>query len=272
MKIIHLSDLHFGRQNDTLVAQFLALQGELGADFYIISGDLTQNAFPEEFGHAAAFLKSLPGPYMCVPGNHDIPGRDLHARFSDPYLHYRTHISDNLEPYREGPDVRISGLNSTRAVLPDWNWANGGVSEAQIQSLKTQTDGFSGHVHICVMHHPLELPSFLDFTCRVWGGKRALMEMHKMGVDLILSGHSHHAVFQVIHNPRLNEKPLMLLNAGSALSTRLRAQSNSFNILSITPERVDIDIFIHRDGYFQMAESHAFPVRARLSEGHPASR
>lgn len=88
LRLLHLSDLHFGPETDP-VAMFQPLErdirdadGDLGfskLDYLVISGDLTQRASREEFERASRFLRLLIdtfdlSPLRCliVPGNHDL--------------------------------------------------------------------------------------------------------------------------------------------------------------------------------------------------------
>ena len=70
--IAHLSDLHFGRTEDKVVAALLADLERHRPDLVIISGDLTQRARSHQFAEARAFLSHIPAPALVVPGNHDL--------------------------------------------------------------------------------------------------------------------------------------------------------------------------------------------------------
>ena len=71
--LVHLSDLHFGKVDATLLAPLRALVERLEPDVVVVSGDLTQRARSAQFQQARHFLDSLPGPQIVVPGNHDVP-------------------------------------------------------------------------------------------------------------------------------------------------------------------------------------------------------
>ena len=70
--VVHLSDLHFGRVDDTLLEPLSRLVNELNPNVVVVSGDLTQRAKDEQFKQARAWLDTLPGPQIIVPGNHDL--------------------------------------------------------------------------------------------------------------------------------------------------------------------------------------------------------
>jgi len=79
--IVHLSDLHFGRVDQALLAPITAQIHALQPDLVVVSGDLTQRARSIQFEQAKAFLDGLPQPQIVVPGNHDIPLHNVAARF-----------------------------------------------------------------------------------------------------------------------------------------------------------------------------------------------
>ena len=54
-RIIHLSDLHFGRDRPELMAPLLERINGLNADLVAISGDLTQRARNRQFQQARTF-------------------------------------------------------------------------------------------------------------------------------------------------------------------------------------------------------------------------
>ena len=64
----------------------------------VVSGDLTQRAKSEEFEAARAWLDTLPGPQIIVPGNHDISLYNVFRRFLQPLTRYKRYITDDLAP------------------------------------------------------------------------------------------------------------------------------------------------------------------------------
>ena len=71
--IAHLSDLHFGRHDETVAAYLLASIRQAQPDIIVITGDLTQRGRHRQFAAARAFLARLPKPILVIPGNHDVP-------------------------------------------------------------------------------------------------------------------------------------------------------------------------------------------------------
>src|SRR3954469_2042372 len=95
--IIHLSDLHFGRTDPSVVEPLVATVAELRPDAIAVSGDLTQRARGEQFREARAFLDRLPPvPQIVVPGNHDVPLWNAFKRFAQPLANFRRYITADL--------------------------------------------------------------------------------------------------------------------------------------------------------------------------------
>ena len=118
------------------VFMLAACLAEVRPDLTVISGDFTQAGRRREFKRAQEFLRALPGPYFCVPGNHDVPARDLLRRFADPYGRYVKAIGAVQPPVFANELAIVAGINSARRALPHWNWANGAVSAAQRRYLE----------------------------------------------------------------------------------------------------------------------------------------
>ncbi|MEL7089199.1 MAG: metallophosphoesterase, partial [Planctomycetota bacterium] len=133
MRVIQLSDPHLGPtthpdgtsagnhqrawQNAERVAE--QLRGRPDADelIVVITGDLTDEGHvnPAEYPPAVAWLKSLPGTVLAVPGNHDV-GNFVSARatptVSETYLaRWREHVGDDRFAFA-ADGTRLLGLNS----------------------------------------------------------------------------------------------------------------------------------------------------------------
>ena len=94
--IAHLSDLHFGRHDETAAERLLADLSRRHPDVVVITGDLTQRARHRQFAAARAFLDRLPWPVIVLPGNHDVPLYDVVQRFVGRLARYRRYICDEL--------------------------------------------------------------------------------------------------------------------------------------------------------------------------------
>ena len=133
--LAHISDLHLGTEDPAIAAALLAeLDGTTSPApaLVAVSGDLTQRARDQELRLARTFLDRLPGPYLVVPGNHDIPLYNVFARFTDGLRRYRELITRDLVPafaddpnkddrakcHRYSPSSARLDLNSTSCGSP----------------------------------------------------------------------------------------------------------------------------------------------------------
>jgi len=71
--IIQFADIHFGVEDKEAVAAIAATVETLKPDVTVICGDITQNGKIDEFFAARDWIRSLPGPKVITPGNHDTP-------------------------------------------------------------------------------------------------------------------------------------------------------------------------------------------------------
>jgi Calcineurin-like phosphoesterase len=97
--IAHLSDLHFGRHDETVAERLLGDLREAQPDLIVITGDLTQRGRHRQFAAARAFLEKLPPPILVVPGNHDVPLYDIVERFLGRLARYRRYICAEQQPF-----------------------------------------------------------------------------------------------------------------------------------------------------------------------------
>ncbi len=67
MKLLHISDLHFGHHDPALAAGFADDINAQKPDLVVASGDFTQVGTKEEFEQAREFLDRLDAPIFAVP-------------------------------------------------------------------------------------------------------------------------------------------------------------------------------------------------------------
>ena len=211
--LVHLSDLHFGRVDAELLQPLRSRIEALGPDLLVVSGDLTQRAKPRQFREAKAFLDSLPRPQLVVPGNHDVPLYNVLARFLRPLGGYRRAIGSDVEPSYLDDEIAVLGVNSARALT----FKGGRVNGAQLERVQQALAGLPpGVVRIVVTHHPFEAPERL-------AGR---------GVDVVMTGH--------VHAASAAGRSVLVVQAGTATSSRTRETPNSFNLLRISSRRIDV--------------------------------
>lgn len=243
--VLHASDLHFGRAAPETIELFRREIVRQRPDLVILSGDFTQIGNRDEFKQAREFIASIPAPVFAVPGNHDIPRFQTWLRFTDPMRRYRDYISPLVDSVFENDHCFVVGINTARPVLPHWNWANGMISAEQVDFVHRHfRHAPNDKVRIFVCHHPLVNVAGAPIDTVVWGSTDLLGVLESQAVDIVLTGHIHHASILPTESERRG--PVMIGSA-SATSTRLRRQSNGYNLLHIGPEAVNIEL-VHWDG------------------------
>lgn len=244
--ILHASDLHFGMADEVIVASFLKEIETRNPDLVVLSGDFTQVGSRSEFKAASDFIEKISAPVMTVPGNHDIPRFALYERFFDPMRRYREFISPMEDTVYDEDDVFLVAINTARPIVPHWNWANGMVSKDQVQFVSNQFRyAPEGKVRILVCHHPLTNVETVPIDTIVWNSADLLHALEEQCVDLVLTGHVHHASIL----PREEGAPAgpVMVGSASATSTRLRSQTNGYNLIRIEKHKLHVDL-IHWDG------------------------
>ena len=237
--LVHLSDLHFGRVDRSLLEPLCARVRGLAPHLVVVSGDLTQRAKPAEFREARAFLDSLPAPRLVVPGNHDVPLYNVFQRFFQPLDKFARHISRNLEPAHVDDEMAVVGINTARSSV----FKGGRVNEAQIARVRGILCRLPAAVtRIVVTHHPFDLPPGHGSRQLVGHARQAMQMFARCGADILLSGHLHesHASDTRLRY-QIDDYAALVVQAGTATSTRGRGEANSFNVLQIERPCVRIE-------------------------------
>ncbi|MFA5592796.1 MAG: metallophosphoesterase [Micavibrio sp.] len=242
--ILHASDLHFGKSSFERVELFYQEIERQRPDLVILSGDFTQIGSRAEFMAARDFIARISAPVFTVPGNHDIPRYRPALRFLDPMRRYRDYITPLVDTVYEDNYNFVVGINTARPALPHWNWANGMISREQIEFVYRQfRHAPNDKARIFVCHHPLVNVTGAPIDTVVWGSTDLMHVLEEQQVDLVLTGHIHHASIFAQETAR---GPAMV-GSSSATSTRLRGQGNGYNILRVKPAHIDVEL-IHWDG------------------------
>ena len=87
-RLFHVSDLHFGREDEAAVLWFADAVRAERPDAVVMTGDLTMRATSAEYASAARYLQGLGVPVTVEPGNHDIPLYNVAARLLTPCAKY----------------------------------------------------------------------------------------------------------------------------------------------------------------------------------------
>lgn len=259
--IAHLSDLHFGADEPAVVAALAEDIAQTPPDLVAVSGDLTQRARVREFEAAARFLRALPAPVLAVPGNHDVTPFDLLERFADPWGRWRSYIAAETEPAWTNGGVAVIGLNTARRGGLYLNWARGRVGGTRLGRLERRLAALHESVfRIVVAHHPFAPPAMAP-SARVVGGATPALELFdRHRVRLVLTGHLHLPDI----GPARNAAGVLLVQAATATSHRLRGAPNAYNRIVISADRAHVTTRVWEGGTWRDTSATASVIPAPI--------
>lgn len=237
--LVHLSDVHFGRVDAAIIEPLIKTVGVLKPDVVAVSGDLTQRARSVQFREARAFLDRLPNPQIVVPGNHDVPLYNVFSRFVQPLDKYRRYITNDLEPFYADDEIAVLGINTARSLT----FKGGRVNEEQVALMREKLCPFDKNiVKIVVTHHPFDLPEGYDDSELVGRARMAMETLADCGADVFIAGHLH--VSHTGHTAKrykIGDHSALVIQAGTATSTRGRGEANSFNVIRIEYPNITVE-------------------------------
>jgi 3',5'-cyclic AMP phosphodiesterase CpdA len=248
--LVHLSDLHFDRVDRGVVDALAETVKRIAPDVIAVSGDLTQRARSHQFVDARAFLESLPAPKIVVPGNHDVPLYNVFARLFNPLGAYRRHITADLHPRYADQEVMVVGTNTTRSLTI----AGGGIRRRELRRICEVLTGVDESViKMVVGHHPFDIPHAGATIGRGRPGSEAVELLAQTGVDVFLTGHLHVTYAgPTATRYKVGGRTAIVVEAGTATSTRVRGEPNAFNMLRVDPTAIVVEHLVWR------SESRAF--------------
>ena len=277
IRLVHLSDIHFGAYVD--LAQVAALERglpELAPAAIVISGDLSQRARHGEFQRALAFvdLCRAVAPTLVIPGNHDVRwwASPFGLRGEGPkYRHYRHYFGDVLGPVLRVPGALIVGLVSANGLAPgSVTWkprdltVKGHLPQQELARAQAAFDAASpGDWRVVALHHNV----LRGQISNRWGLARPIQAQEglaRSGAELVLCGHDHQeAVGQLAGGP--------VVATSSTHTTMTRGKRPSvFNLIELNSGSAVVRHLRWIDGGFQSGESFEFDRRGRATVSEPA--
>ena len=241
MRLLQVSDPHFGTERPEVAEGLLRLAHALVPDVVMLSGDITQRARHAQFASARAFFDKLlqrpasepPAVLVAIPGNHDIPLFNLAARAFWPYAGFRAHFGRDLEAQWQSPALQLTTVNTTRR----WRHKDGQISSAQIERVAQRLrQATPEQLRVVVAHHPMAVPRDSERKNLLHGSQVALQRWAQAGADLVLGGHIHLPGVLPLHDmlPGLTRR-MWVVQAGTAVSRRVRQEAdNSVNVLRLS--------------------------------------
>lgn len=228
IRLFHVSDVHFGREDRAAIDWFGRKVREEQPDAIVMTGDLTMRARAREFAAAGEWLESLGRPVTVEVGNHDLPYFNLWARLFTPYRRYRA-IEARIEKPLDVQGVAVVPLKTTARAQFRLNWSKGYVSLHALQKSLALVEAVpAGDLVFVAAHHPL-IEAGTKGSARTRRGREALAALATAGAHAVLTGHVHDP-FDIAHE--VAGRTVRLIGAGT-LSERVRSQPPSFNEIRI---------------------------------------
>ena len=224
LTICQFSDIHCGSTYfvpDLLERSILEIN-DLNPTAVVVSGDLTDAGYRQEFGAAAEYVRRFRCEHvMVIPGSHD--SRTVG------YIPFERLFGERYSCISFEGAVMV-GVDSSE---PDLN--DGRVGREHYGFIRDAFAGAKERLKIFVIHHHLiPIPGTGRERNIIFDAGDVLELLDEVGADLVLSGHKH-----VPYSWRLED--IFTVNAGTTSTTRLRGNTRPcYNIIEIEEGRVRV--------------------------------
>ncbi len=178
--IAHITDIHAGSPYfiSNLITRTVEELNEIKPDVVVITGDLTNMGFRQEFTTAKAFIDKIECENMVIiPGNHD--ARNVGWVHFEELFGPRHKVLDLV-------DATIVALDSSE---PDLDI--GRIGRERYRWLHEQFTGKKGIKIFAMHHHLLPVPGTGRERNMVYDAGDLLEVLLRSEVDLVLTGHKH---------------------------------------------------------------------------------
>ncbi len=222
MRIVHISDLHFGEELvRSKVEKAVKQINELEPDLVVVTGDLSCWGIHSELREAFETLEKLKPDYFVVPGNHDARNNGIEF--------FELYFGDRKRVYRDG-EVVIVGVDSTQPDIDD-----GYVGFEQRRWIAEQVR--KDKINILALHHHIVPIPDTGRERNVLIDAGDVVEMLiNLGFALVLAGHRH-----MPYSIRLMRTHI--IHAGSLGSFKILGMpDHNYNIIDIDDETVSLKL------------------------------
>jgi 3',5'-cyclic AMP phosphodiesterase CpdA len=260
-RVLHVSDLHFGRNDKPESLEALGrLVEESRPELVIASGDLTHRGLRAQHERAAGFLRSLELPLLTIPGNHDIP-YSFPRRFTQPWREFER-LWETTEPTYSSDTLVVAGLNSVRP----WRHQSGRLRDAQVEKAAGTFTGIPTTAYrIVTLHHHLLGAPWRSRKKPVAKRNRVLAGLVEAGADLILAGHIHQSTVAErrefeLASPEGEHAVVVSIAPGFGQPRpNRRGEARGLHVYDIGADRLRILTYIWREDGWGLTAARTFP-------------
>ncbi|MBA2463139.1 MAG: metallophosphoesterase [Actinobacteria bacterium] len=260
-RILHVSDLHFGRNDKPESIEALGrLIEEVRPELVIASGDLTHRGLRSQHERAAEFLRGLGLPLLTIPGNHDIP-YTFPKRFTSPWLEFER-LWKETEPVYRSDTLVVVGLNSVRP----WRHQSGRLKPDQVERAGALLrDAPASALRVVTFHHHLLGAPWRSRKKPVAKRNVVLAGLVDAGADLILAGHIHQSTIAErrefeISTPGGEHAVVVSIAPGFGQPRpNRRGEARGLHVYDVGPEALRALTYIWREDGWGLTAVRTFP-------------
>ncbi|MFP4028328.1 MAG: metallophosphoesterase family protein [Candidatus Brocadiia bacterium] len=226
MKLLHISDTHFGDEMDFNEEALKIAERDIydsTSDLLLHTGDVTQAGKLDQYEWGRDFLEGIQIPRVVIPGNHDVRsgGIALFEKYVGPV--------NGVEVHGEAVVVYVN------SAIADSN--DGRVGQVKFDMMREALHKYHDKsIKIVAIHHHTIPTPRAGRERNILSNAGDLLDMFlRFDVDLVLSGHRHYPnVYRV--------EDTVFVNAGPVSCRKTRyGDLNSYNIIEITEETVNVE-------------------------------
>lgn len=228
LKVLQFTDTHFYKDGSGKLlgvdtsASFsevykLALANRGVPDFYLITGDLSQDETEESYNRLSVALSNAGAPCFFLPGNHD-----RRKEMTRGLIHEKSHFDACRQIIRGNWQIVLLDSQIEGEV-------GGRLDKCELDFLKNCLEEHPDlHTLVCLHHHPVPMGAKWLDQIGVENGKEFLAFVDNYpSVKAILWGHVHQEF-----NGRHNQKLLM---ATPSTCVQFKAASDDFGVDAVPP-------------------------------------
>jgi 3',5'-cyclic AMP phosphodiesterase CpdA len=237
--LVHLADLHFGRDADLRqVAALEALVPTLDPTAIVLAGDLTQRARHGEFQCALGLADRLraSAPVLAIPGNHDVEWWRTPLDLLGPrprHAKYRRYFGEDLAPSLAVPGAVIASVLTSHGVTwksLTWKFwrdtaVKGHLPGTEVDRARAVLAAAPpGALRVLVLHHNV-LRGRISRRMGLARWRTAQRRIAASGAELVLCGHDHQ------EDAGLLDGRVVVATAGTHTARTRGHRPSAFNVI-----------------------------------------